>query len=154
MLHDWPECRASWINLNMKNRPNKAPSQRQLRIGEEIRHSISEMFERREFHEPALHDISVTITEVRISPDLKNATAYIMPLGGGQAVEIIEALARARTYVRKRLGRSLHLRYVPNIDFEMDTTFDQADKIEDLLNDPKVAQDLERGARKSEDHGT
>ena len=141
----------------MKNRPARAPSQRQLRIGEESRHAIAQMLERSEFHEPALHDVSVTVTEVRISPDLKNATAYIMPLGGEQADEVLEALTRARPFVRKRLGRALHLRHIPKVDFQMDATFDQASKIETLLNDPKVAQDLaaseEFEPEESEDHG-
>jgi ribosome-binding factor A len=141
----------------MKNRPARAPSQRQLRIGEEIRHAIAQMLERSEFHEPALHDVSVTVTEVRISPDLKNATAYIMPLGGEQEDEVLEALTRARPFVRKRLGRALHLRHIPKVDFQMDATFDQASKIETLLNDPKVAQDLaaseEFKPEESEDHG-
>lgn len=141
----------------MKNRPARAPSQRQLRIGEEIRHAIAQMLERSEFHEPALHDVSVTVTEVRISPDLKNATAYIMPLGGEQADEVLEALTRARPFVRKRLGRALHLRHIPKVDFQMDATFDQASKIETLLNDPKVAQDLTASEEfepvESENHG-
>jgi ribosome-binding factor A len=133
------------------------PSQRQLRIGEEIRHAVAQMLERREFHEPALQDVSVTVTEVRISPDLKNATAYIMPLGGDQAAEVLEALTRARPFVRKQVGKTMRLRHVPNISFEMDETFDQASKIETLLNDPKVAQDLaaadETLTEESEDHG-
>jgi ribosome-binding factor A len=145
------------LELNMENRPARAPSQRQLRIGEEIRHAIAQMLERSEFHEPALHDVSVTVTEVRISPDLKNATAYIMPLGGEQADEVLEALTRARPFVRKRLGRALHLRHIPKVDFQMDATFDQASKIETLLNDPKVAQDLavseEFEPEEPEDHG-
>ena len=141
----------------MKNRPARTPSQRQLRIGEEIRHAVAQMLERREFHEPALQDVSVTVTEVRISPDLKNATAYIMPLGGDQAAEVLEALTRARPFVRKQVGKTMRLRHVPNISFEMDETFDQASKIETLLNDPKVAQDLaaadETLTEESEDHG-
>lgn len=145
------------MELDMKKRPDRAPTQRQLRIGEEIRHSVSEMLERREFHEPALQEVSVTVTEVRISPDLKNATAYVMPLGGGQAEEVLEALTRARSYVRKRLGKALRLRYVPNVDFEMDTTFDQASKIGDLLNDPRVARDLavesDEISEEADDHG-
>jgi len=133
------------LELNMNNRPARTPSQRQLRIGEEIRHAVAQMLERQEFHEPALQDVSVTVTEVRISPDLKNATAYIMPLGGDQANEVLEALTRARPFVRNQVGQTMRLRHVPNITFEMDETFDQASKIETLLNDPKVAQDLARG---------
>jgi ribosome-binding factor A len=145
------------MELNMKKRTDRAPSQRQLRIGEEIRHAVSEMLERREFHEPALQEVSVTVTEVRISPDLKNATAYFMPLGGGQAEEVLEALTRARSYVRKRLGKALRLRYVPNVDFEMDITFDEVSKIGDLLNDPRVARDLavesDNTSEEIDDHG-
>jgi ribosome-binding factor A len=141
----------------MKNRPARMPSQRQLRIGEEIRHAVAQMLERREFHEPALQDVSVTVTEVRISPDLKNATAYIMPLGGDQANEVLEALTRARSFVRKQVGGTMRLRHVPNISFEMDETFDQASKIETLLSDPKVARDLaavdETLTEEPEDHG-
>jgi ribosome-binding factor A len=80
-----------------------------------------------------------------------------MPLGGGQAEEVLEALTRARSYVRKRLGKALRLRYVPNVDFEMDITFDEVSKIGDLLNDPRVARDLavesDNTSEETDDHG-
>lgn len=118
------------------------PSQRQLRVGEEIRHALSDIFRRGEFRDPVLHDLNVTVTEVRISPDLKNATAFVLPLGGGHP-ELIEALNRAGPYLRGVIAREVRLQHTPRLGFEADTSFDYASKIDRLLHDPNVARDLD-----------
>ena len=122
----------------------KTPSQRQLRVGEELRHILAHVFERGMLNDPALRDASITITEVKVSPDLKNATAYLIPLGGG-AVEIdrvLEGLGRAAPYIRRILGSKVHLRHIPRIDFIADKTLEDANHIDELLRVPSVARDL------------
>jgi len=117
----------------MTNRSGKAPSQRQLRVGEELRQALAQMFERGDLHDPALAGKSITVTEIKISPDLKNATAYVTPLGGGDAVKIVEALNHAKSYIRTALARSVHLRFAPRISFMADTAFDYSDHMGDVL---------------------
>jgi ribosome-binding factor A len=121
----------------------KAPSQRQLRVGEELRHAVAWILERGEIRDPGLGDAPVTVTEVRVSPDLRYATAYVMPLGGGDTEPVIAALNRAAPFVRRRIGRDIKLRYLPNLRFVADTTFDQAQHIDELLRNPAVARDLD-----------
>jgi len=120
----------------------KAPSQRQLRVGEELRHAVAWILERGEIRDPGLGDAPVTVTEIRVSPDLRYATAYVMPLGGGNTEQVVAALNRAAPFVRRRIGRAVKLRYLPNLNFVADTTFDQAQHIDALLRDPAVARDL------------
>ena len=122
----------------MTRRDSRAPSQRQLRVGEEVRHALAWICEKEELRDPALIGITITVTEVRISPDLKNATA----LGGGDASQVVSALTRASSFLRHRGGEKVQLRHVPRLSFLADASFDQAQHIEDLLHDPKVAQDL------------
>lgn len=126
----------------MTRRDSRAPSQRQLRVGEEVRHALAWICEKEELRDPALIGITITVTEVRISPDLKNATAFITPLGGGDASQVVSALTRASSFLRHRVGEKVQLRHVPRLSFLADASFDQAQHIEDLLHDPKVAQDL------------
>ena len=121
----------------------KAPSQRQLRVGEELRHAIAWILERGEIRDPGLGAQPVTVTEVRVSPDLRYATAYVMPLGGGDTEQVVAALNRAASFVRRRIGRAVKLRYLPGINFVADATFDQAQHIDELLRDPAVARDLD-----------
>jgi ribosome-binding factor A len=123
-------------------RPARTQGQRQLRVGEELRHLLAELLARGELRDPELQDRPVTVTEVSLSPDLKNATAYVVPLGGEHAVEIIAALRRSAPYLRRLLGRELHMRYTPQVRFELDTTFDNASKIAQLLHRPDVRRDL------------
>jgi ribosome-binding factor A len=125
------------------HRKAEGPSQRQLRVGEELRHALAHLLERGELHDPALHDVTVTVTEVRVSPDLKNATAYVMPLGGSHAPEVVSALKRSATYIRGALARAVQLRHAPQIGFALDTSFDHAGRIDALLHRPDVARDLE-----------
>lgn len=123
-------------------RAGKTPSQRQLRVGEEIRHALADIFRREQFRDPDLQDLNVTVTEVRISPDLKNATAFVMPLGGGHP-ELVAALNRAAPYLRGQVAKALRLQFAPRIGFQLDTSFDYADRIDRLLHAPSVARDLD-----------
>ncbi len=121
----------------------KMPSQRQLRVGEEIRHALAEVFERGGLRDPDLQGRSITVTEVRASPDLKNVTAYVMPLGGENVDGVVTALRRASAYLRGEVGRRLRLRSTPSLAFEADRSFEQASHIDALLRDPRVSQDIE-----------
>jgi ribosome-binding factor A len=118
--------------------------QRQLRVGEELRHALAAILGRHDFRDPVLQSANVTVTEVRISPDLKNATAFVMPLAGAHAPEIIEALRRGAPFIRSQVAREVPLRFMPTITFALDTSFEQASRIDALLHRPDVARDLER----------
>jgi ribosome-binding factor A len=120
----------------------KPPNQRQLRVGEEIRHVLAGIFMRGECHDPEIN-ATITVSEVRISPDLKNATAYFMPLGGLKRQEVLAALIRNAPLLRKLVSDHMKLRYAPRIHFRLDNSFDEAHKIELLLRRPEVARDLE-----------
>ncbi len=129
----------------MKKGESKAPSQRQLRVGEELRHALAWILERGEVRDPGLGAAAITVTEVRVSPDLGNATAFVIPLGGGDVPSVVEALNRAVPFVRRQLGKAVKLRRLPTLDFVADTSFDEAGRIEELLKKPPVARDLARG---------
>jgi ribosome-binding factor A len=121
-----------------------APGQRQLRVGERIRHILSATLRDSQWSDPALENASlISITAVDISPDLKNATAYIMPLGGRNAQPVADALNRAAGYFRAALGPQLDLRHMPRISFKVDNSFDNALHIETLLNQDRVRRDIE-----------
>ncbi|OYD86182.1 ribosome-binding factor A [Azospirillum brasilense] len=120
----------------------KPPSQRQLRVGEEIRHALAELFRRGDFHDPELAELNVTVTEVRISPDLRNATAFVTPLGGGPMDETLSALRRAAPFLRGQIARAINLRHAPTLSFEADTSFDYAGRIDAILHSPAVARDV------------
>src|SRR5215813_8742755 len=107
----------------------RAPSQRQLRVGEELRHALAQFLRPGELRDPTLHDASITVTEVRVSPDLRNATAFVMPLGGANADDIMAGLRRSAPFLKSRLARMLDLRYVPNIAFALDNAFESAARI-------------------------
>ncbi len=128
----------------MSRQPARAPSQRQLRVGEEVRHVIAQALERGEIRDPAIKGVAVTVTEVRVSPDLKNATAFVVPLGGGDSAGIVEAHNRAGGFLRSWVARNVQLRHVPRINFMADVSFDAAARIGDVLNDPRVRRDIER----------
>jgi ribosome-binding factor A len=131
-------------------RAGRLPSQRQLRVGEELRHLLAGILARHELHDPALHDATVTVTEVRISPDLKNATAFVMPLGGTHVPEILAALQRGAGFMRGLIARELDLRFVPSLRFELDTTFDHASRIEALLHRPDIERDIAAAKERGE----
>ena len=123
-----------------------AKSHRLLRVGELLRHALAEILTRGDIRDPAISEASLTVTEVRVSPDLHNATVYVMPLGGVHEAEVLAGLARSAGYLRGQVSRVVTLRYVPKFAFEIDKTFDEADRIEKLLRDPKVARDLHHDA--------
>ncbi len=114
------------------------PGQRQLRVGEELRHALAEVLGRDELRDPAMQGVSVTVSEVRVSPDLRHATAYVMPLGGRDVGDIIAALNRATAFIRGRVSRMVNLKFAPSFVFEADTTFDEASKIGAMLRQGKA----------------
>ncbi len=126
----------------MKKGESKAPSQRQLKVGEELRHALAWVLERGDIRDPDLAGVAVTVTEVRISPDLRNATAFVMPLGGGALDTVVVALNRAAPFIRHQVAKSAKLKYMPGFNFVADKSFDAASRIDDLLRDPSVARDL------------
>ena len=131
----------------------RPPSQRQLRVGEELRHRLAELLRPGELRDPALHDANVTVTEVRLSPDLRNATAFVMPLGGANAEEIIAALRRSAPFLKGRLARLIELRHMPNLAFALDNAFESSARISALLARPEVERDLHPDAEDNgEDH--
>ena len=117
-------------------------SVRQLRVGEELRHILSEILARGDLRDPDLVGRSITVSEVRVSPDMRNATAFVLPLGGGEEDAVVTALGRAAAYLRNEVGRKLHLKYLPQLSFLRDTSFDTARDIDKLLADPSVVRDL------------
>lgn len=123
---------------------NRGPSHRLLRVGENLRHALSEIFARGEISDPALDGVSVTVTEVRCSPDLRNATIFVMPLGGVNESDVVVGLNRNCKYIRGQLSRMVRMKYLPNLKFTSDSSFGEADHIEELLHSPHVAQDLDK----------
>lgn len=120
------------------------PSQRQLRVGEAIRHTLAQVFQRGDLYDPDLAGVSITVTEVRVSPDLANATAFVTPLGGGDRVAtIVTALGRVAPVLRAAIARAVPLRVVPRLSFQPDLSFDYAARIGTVLRDPAVARDLD-----------
>jgi len=119
------------------------PSQRQLRVGELIRRSMSELLARGDIHDPELNRLSITVGEVRMSPDLKIATAYVLPLGGQGQDEVIALLARNRGELRRVIGKKLAMKYTPDLRFRLDETFDQMDETRRLFGQETVRRDVE-----------
>lgn len=142
----------------MANRPNlnsKAPSQRQLRVGELIRRAMSELLNRAEIHDPDLNRMSITVGQVVCSPDLKVATVHVMPLMGSVHVdEAIAALARNRAELRHRVASRMDLKYAPDLRFRPDETYDRLDESRRLFSDPKVRRDLEAPDEEAPDGDT
>lgn len=134
----------------MTRQAAKAPSQRQLRVGEEIRHVLAELLARGRIRDPDLQGVTITVTEVRISPDLKNATAFVTPLGGGDMETTVAALNRAAGFLRHELGGEIRMRTLPNLSFQPDRSFDEASRIDSVLQRERVRRDLE-GAEQGDD---
>lgn len=126
----------------MNRSRSRAPSQRQLRVGEELRHVLSEIISRGGLSDPALADANLTVTEVRLSPDLRNATVFVIPLGGAELETKVAALNRASSYFRGQVARMVNLRNNPRLTFAGDHSFDEANKIDAILNQPGVRRDL------------
>ena len=128
----------------MVRKRNRGPSQRQLRVGEALRHALADILARGELRDPELAGLQVTVTEVRVSPDLRAATAFVVPFGGGDAAALAKALNRATGFFRMRLTDAVELRVAPTVHFTPDLSFDKADRIKRLLHDPVVARDLKK----------
>ncbi|MDX3810412.1 30S ribosome-binding factor RbfA [Bosea thiooxidans] len=120
------------------------PSQRQLRVGELIRHALAEMLARGDIHDDVLATHVVTVPEVRLSPDLKLATAYIMPLGGQDVAPVLKALDGHKRYIRGEIAHRVNLKYAPDIRFRADESFAEAERIDALLDSEKVRRDTLR----------
>ena len=121
----------------------KQPSQRQLRVGEEIRHIIAQSLMRGRSGDALLDTTSITVTEVRVSPDLQNASVYVMPLRGQRLPEILTALKDKRWYFRKEVATALKTRVAPRLMFHADHSFEEAERLQTLLNSSKVKRDVE-----------
>lgn len=128
--------------MKKDNKP-LGPSQRQLRVGELVRHALAEIFARGDIEDEAMVGAVVTVPEVRMSNDLKLASAYIMPLGGQHAEEIVAALNRHTKFVRGRIAPKLNLKFAPDIRFFVDDTFEEAGRIDELLRSDRVKRDLD-----------
>lgn len=122
---------------------SKGPSQRQLRVSENLRHELSEIFTRVDIRDDDLKGVIITVTEVRTSPDMRNATAFVMPLGGSRSDEIITAIERHKKFLRGELSRRVHLKYMPELSFKLDESYDNSGRISEILNSEKVKKDLQ-----------
>jgi ribosome-binding factor A len=131
--------------------PERGVRQRQLRVGEELRHALSKILREGECRDPAFEDTSITVTEVKMSSDLRNATAFVMPLAGANAAEILAGLKRSAGFLKGLVAREVPLRNTPNLAFALDGSFDQANRISALLARPEVARDLQGQAARPED---
>lgn len=120
------------------------PSQRMLRVGELVRHAMAELLTRSAVRDPVLESEVVTVPEVRMSPDLKLATIYVMPLGGKNVREVVAALDRHKSFLRGEIARRVTLRCAPDVRFKSDPSFDSGAKIDALLESPKVRRDLQK----------
>lgn len=125
-----------------KRHKNSEPSQRQRRVNELIRHALAEIFLRTDITDADLEGVTVTVTEVQASPDLRNARVYVLPLGGANQEAVIMALRRHGKFLRGELTRHVTLKYTPELAFELDTTFDQSDRVDTLLRSDRVSRDL------------
>lgn len=117
-------------------------SQRQLRVGELVRHAVAEILAQGSVHDPALEGHIITVPEVRMSPDLKLATIYVMPLGGKDTGEVLAALERNKRFLRGEIAHRINLKFAPDIRFRVDERFDEAERIEKLLRTPAVQRDI------------
>ncbi len=125
-----------------RSKKNAAPSQRMLRVGELVRHALSSFLVRGEVQDPVLQAAMLTVPEVRMSPDLKLASVYVIPLGGKGAEEAVGALNRHAKFIRGRISPDLSLKYAPALRFFVDDTFEEADRINRILRSQRVLQDL------------
>ena len=117
-------------------------SPRQLRVGELVRHALADMLSRGDVHDPVIERHMITVPEVRMSPDLRLATIYVMPLGGRDEEEVLAALENSKRYLRGEIARRINLKFAPAIRFRIDERFDEAERIEKLLRTPAVQRDL------------
>ena len=125
-----------------RGRREAGPSQRQLRAGELVRHALAEILREEDVSDPALAAVSVTVTEARLSPDLRHALVFVEPLGGVHAGDVVDGLNRSAKFLRGRLGHAIELKFIPDLKFAHDESFEEAARIDRLLAKPEVARDL------------
>ncbi len=123
--------------INSKSKNNSTKSQRQLRVGEELRHLISNALLRESFYDQIIENNTITVTEVNVSPDLKNAKVYIMPLGGENKLEVLDSLNKSNGRIKKLISSNINLRQIPKLQFKIDETFEYAKNIENILQKVK-----------------
>jgi ribosome-binding factor A len=126
-----------------KSKAARAPSQRQLKVGELIRHALSEIFVRGEVMDEVVSQHSLTVPEVRMTPDLKLATAFVMPLGGGDAEVVVAHLEKHKRFLRGEVAKRVNLKFMPELRFKVDVSFEASSRIDELLASPEVARDLD-----------
>ena len=150
------------MKRNQQNRGRghapQGPSQRQLRAGELIRHALVEVLREQELQDEAMAGVSVTVTEVRMSPDLRHAHVFVEPLGGNkmsdaQVGEVVKALNRHAKFLRGRLGHGIDMKFTPELKFQHDVSFDEAERMARLFDDPKVREDLAKRSGSEDDDG-
>lgn len=120
----------------------EGPSQRQLRVGELVRHALVDIFERASFRDPDLVDVRLTVTAVEMSPDLRHANVFVVPFAGTAGPRVMPALNRAAAYLRRQLADEVDLRFLPDLHFKLDSSFNEASRITSILRRPEVARDL------------
>jgi ribosome-binding factor A len=130
-----------------KNTRDSGPnaSQRQLRVGELVRHAVAEMLTRGDVHDPVIEGHLITVPEVRMSPDLRLATIYVMPMGGRDTEQVVAAFERHKKFLRTEIAHRINLKFAPDIRFRVDDRFAEAERIEKLLRSPEVKRDLDNG---------
>ena len=134
---------AKWAPFEPMKRKLREASQRQLRVGEELRHALADIFGRGVLRDPDIADRSITVTQVQPSPDLKNATVYVMPLGGRDIDSLLKGLGRCAPFLTAEMCKRVYLKFAPRLRFELDTSFERVDRIESLLRSPEVVRDLD-----------
>jgi ribosome-binding factor A len=135
----------------MRHTTANGPSQRQLRVGEELRHALAAILLRGEMHDPDLAGVSITVSEVRPSPDMKHATVFVTTLNGDRMDVVLPALRRAASFLRGQVAKTVRLRHTPQLSFQADTSFDYAQKINTLLHQDVIARDLSDDEEPSDD---
>lgn len=128
--------------MKTPNAPPGAPSHRQLRVGETVRHALAEVMQRGEVMDPALAGVFVTVPEVRMTPDLKLATAYVMPLGGRDAAGVVAALERNKKFIRGAIAKRLDMKFTPEVRFRIDESFDKGAAMDRILDSEAVRRDV------------
>lgn len=128
-----------------RSKTGGAPSQRQLRVGETIRRALADILTRGDHHQTELEGVSITVGEVRCSPDLRVATVFVMPLGGRDVDRVLAALDRAKGELRRQVTRLVNLKFSPELRFKLDETFDRMDETRRMLNDDRVRRDIGEG---------
>lgn len=136
--------------MSKSRHTGQGPSLRLLRVGENVRHAMSSILARGDVQDDDLASASVTVSEARVSPDLRNATIFVMPLGGDPEGKVVKALNRNAAFLRGEMSRIVHMKYMPRLKFTLDESFDEASHIEALLKDPRVAKDLQDRADEDE----